>query len=352
MGLGRSYIATLFSRRVPRPPTTSEVAPADNNRFDIAFQAFIDLAFNHKQSISIYSSTSLNTGNRLFLGHNTLIAECEIKDCTNTVADFKTSQDLKDFEHRFNFDVVIQPNTVFRKNKRLVVFDMDSTLIQQEVIDEIAAFVGVKAQVAEITERAMRGELDFSASLRSRCAFLKGVPSTVFETMKENGTITFTPGARELCKALKQLGCTLAVLSGGFQPLADYVKEELNLDYAYANTLAISEDGQKLTGEVLGTIVDAERKAALLKEIAEKEGVDLQQVVAIGDGANDLVMMKEAGFGVAFNAKPKVQEEAPGHINTDTLQDVLYLFGLTNLEQEQLITPEKWSTKLPKTSKI
>lgn len=155
----------------------------------------------------------------------------------------------------------------------------------------------------------MRGELDFSASLRSRCALLKGVPSTVFSTLKSNGTITFTPGAHQLCLALKRLGCTLAVLSGGFQPLAEWVKAELELDYAFANTLAVSDDGSELTGEVVGEIVNAERKAQLLLEIAAKEGINPRQAVAIGDGANDLVMMAAAGFGVAFNAKPKVQIE-------------------------------------------
>ncbi|KAK6341908.1 hypothetical protein TWF730_001393 [Orbilia blumenaviensis] len=253
------------------------------------------------------------------------------------IRSLKGCYDLALFEYEYNVDVALQRDTVFRKHKRLVVFDMDSTLIEQEVIDELAAFVGVKDKVAAITESAMRGELDFTASLRSRAALLNGVPSTVFTTLKSNGTITFTPGAHSLCRALKKLGCKLAVLSGGFQPLAEYVKSSLGLDYAYANTLEVSADGQSLTGVVLGDIVNAERKAALLKEIAEKEGVDLRQVVAVGDGANDLVMMREAGFGVAFNAKPKVQEEAPSHINSRTLQDILYLFGFTAAEVEDLL---------------
>ncbi|KAK6522075.1 hypothetical protein TWF281_002644 [Arthrobotrys megalospora] len=250
----------------------------------------------------------------------------------------KGCSELKEFEYIYNVDVALQRDSVFRRNKRLVVFDMDSTLIEQEVIDELAAFVGVKDKVAAITESAMRGELDFTASLRSRAALLKGVPSTVFTTLKSNGTITFTPGAHELCKALKKLGCKLAVLSGGFQPLAEWVKSSLELDYAYANTLEVSADGESLTGVVLGDIVNAERKALLLKQIAEKEGIDLRQVVAVGDGANDLVMMREAGFGVAFNAKPKVQEEAPSHINSRTLRDVLYLFGFTQDEVEELVS--------------
>jgi len=184
---------------------------------------------------------------------------------------------------------------------------------------------------------------------------LKGIPSDVFEKLKP--VITFTPGARELCKALKSLGFKLAVLSGGFIPFANHVKSELGLDYAYANQvralplklipaysnksvmlqLVISEDGTELTGELTGPIVHAERKAQLLEEIAQKEGIHLKQTVAIGDGANDLIVMWKAGLGIAFNAKPKVQAEAPCRLNSPTLKDVLYILGFAKGEQDDLL---------------
>ncbi|KAJ1559872.1 hypothetical protein HK096_010804 [Nowakowskiella sp. JEL0078] len=185
---------------------------------------------------------------------------------------------------------------------------MDSTLIQQEVIDEIADIAGVVEKVSKITEAAMNGEIDFKESLKRRVVLLEGTSATVFETVKKR--ITFTPGALELCRALKRLGVKLAVVSGGFIPLAQYVKNHLGLDYAFANQLEISTDGTfVLTGKTIGPIVDGQRKAELLNVIAQAEGVKLDQVVAVGDGANDLWMMAEAGLGVAFRAKPKVQEK-------------------------------------------
>jgi len=238
--------------------------------------------------------------------------------------DLRRHEELAEYEEKWGIQVVLQSHNVFRRHKRLAVFDMDSTLIEQEVIDEIARFVGVEKEVSAITARAMNGELDFSQSLRERVALLKGVPSDVFEKLKS--VITFTPGARELCKVLKNLGYKLAVLSGGFIPLASYVKNELGLDYAYANQLVISEDGTHLTGDLTGPIVDAGRKATLLAEIAQREGINLQQTVAIGDGANDLIMMKTAGLGIAFSAKPKVQAEAPCRLNSGSLRDVFFIY--------------------------
>ncbi|KAI9796694.1 MAG: hypothetical protein M1833_006034 [Piccolia ochrophora] len=249
--------------------------------------------------------------------------------------ELRRHESLWRFEREWNVEVVLQKDDIWRRHKRLAVFDMDSTLIQQEVIDEIAKVLGVEKEVSAITSEAMNGRLDFSASLRARVALLKGVRADVFERLKS--VITVTRGARELCVALKRLGFKLAVLSGGFTPLAEWLAADLGLDYAFANHLVVSEDGRTLTGDLNGPIVNAERKATLLQEIAAKEGIPLEQVLAVGDGANDLLMMKTAGLGVAFNAKPIVQLEAPSRINTESLQDILYILGFTKDEQAALL---------------
>ncbi|KAF9137097.1 hypothetical protein BGX30_010547 [Mortierella sp. GBA39] len=231
-------------------------------------------------------------------------------------------------------DVAMQPYDVFRKHKRLVVFDMDSTLIQQEVIDEIARHAGVMEQVSEITEAAMNGEIDFKESLKRRVALLKGTPVSVLDTVREQ--LTFTEDALYLCKALKKIGFKLAVISGGFMPLALHVKNILGLDYAFANQLKVSPDGLYLTGETVGPIVSGERKAELLEVIAQAESVTLDQVIAVGDGANDLWMLAKAGLGIAFNAKPRVQQKARARINQKSLKYVLYLLGYEDAEIRQL----------------
>jgi len=245
------------------------------------------------------------------------------------------------FEHDWNVQVVMQQDSVMRRYKRLAVFDMDSTLIQEEAIDEIARKAGVEAEVSEITARAMNGELDFATSLRQRCSLLRGVPSTVFEELRD--TITLSPGARELVRALKRLGYKTAVLSGGFIPLTSWLAQELGLNYAHANHLVVSADGQTLTGELQGEIVNAEKKRDLVRQIAEREGIPLDQVMVVGDGANDLLMMSVAGLGVAFNAKQKVQLEAPARLNSNSLLDILYLLGLTKEEQEELLREPYYS---------
>ena len=246
------------------------------------------------------------------------------------------------FEREWNVQVVMQQDSVMRRYKRLAIFDMDNTLIQQEAIDEIARKVGMEAEVSAITERAMNGELDFAASLRARCSLLRGVPSTVFEELQS--TITLSPGAKELVIALKRLGYKTAVLSGGFTPLTSWLADQLGLNYAYANHLVESADRNTLTGELHGEIVNAEKKRDLVIDIAEREGIPLDQVMVVGDGANDLLMMGVAGLGVAFNAKQKVQLEAPAKLNSNSLLDILYLLGLTKEEQEELLREPFHST--------
>jgi len=220
-------------------------------------------------------------------------------------------------------DIAFQEDNVYRRNRRLVAFDMDSTLIEAEVIDELAAAAGVGEQVAEITERAMRGELDFTESFHERVALLKGLSGDVLQEIAER--LPVTEGAERLIRNLKSLGYTTVILSGGFNYFGNYLKDKLGIDYVFANELDM-EDGI-VTGKVTGTVVDGNRKAQLLREIAEKEGIRLEQTIAVGDGANDLPMLSIAGLGIAFRAKPVVQESAKQSISTLGLDGVLYLLG-------------------------
>lgn len=223
----------------------------------------------------------------------------------------------------YDVDIAFQQDDIYRRNRRLVVFDMDSTLIEAEVIDELAKEAGVGAQVAEITEAAMRGEIDFNASFRKRVALLKGLDVTVLESVAAR--LKLTEGAETLVSQLKQLGFKTAILSGGFTYFAKGLQERLGFDYVYANELDVV-DG-KVTGEVTGEIVNGERKAQLLRQIAEREGLRLEQTIAVGDGANDLPMLSIAGLGIAFRAKPLVRESAKQAISTLGLDGILYLIG-------------------------
>ncbi|WP_373186939.1 phosphoserine phosphatase SerB [Halopseudomonas sp.] len=229
---------------------------------------------------------------------------------------------------QLNVDIAFQQDSIFRRNRRLVVFDMDSTLIDAEVIDELAKAAGVGAQVSEITERAMRGELDFRASFRERMALLKGLPETVLEDVA--ASLRLTEGAETLISQLRRLGYKTAILSGGFSYFAEGLQKRLGIDYVYANALPV-ENGV-LTGGVVEPIVDGQRKADLLRELAEREGISLEQTIAVGDGANDLPMLSIAGLGVAFRAKPLVKQSAKQAISTLGLDGILYLLGFRDRE--------------------
>lgn len=238
-------------------------------------------------------------------------------------------------------DVILQPHDESRKAKKLFVFDMDSTLIKQEVIELIAAYAGVEDKVRDITEAAMRGELDFNQSLAQRVALLKGIESSkLWDELEEK--IVITPGAQDLVKALKKLGVKTAVLSGGFIPLASRLQKTLGLDHAHANNLVTEVDSatqkEVLAGKTEGEIVNGEKKAELLQRIAKDHGIDVKDAVAVGDGANDLKMMGVAGWGIAWNAKPKVQKEAQCALNSNSLLDILYILGFADNEIKELLT--------------
>jgi phosphoserine phosphatase len=204
------------------------------------------------------------------------------------------------------FDIALQREGIFRRSKRLVVLDMDSTLISVEFIDELARAHGVLDQVAAVTEAAMAGEMDYDESLRRRLALLEGLDAAVMKRIAAE--LPLTEGAERLIRALKRLGYRTAVISGGFATAAEMLKAQLGIDYAYSNTPEIK--GGKLTGRVVGGIVNAQRKAELLDTIAQSEGILLDQVIAVGDGANDLLMLEKAGLGIAFRAKAKLREAA------------------------------------------
>ncbi len=223
-------------------------------------------------------------------------------------------------------DIAIQQDNAYRRSRRLVCFDMDSTLIKAEVIDELAKRAGVGEQVAKITESAMQGEIDFSESFRQRMALLEGLSEDILEDIAVN--LPMMEGAEKLIRNLNAYGFKTAILSGGFNYFGNYLKDRLGIDHVYANTLEI-EDG-KLTGRAIEPIVNAERKAVLLKQIAEEEGLDPQQTIAVGDGANDLLMLSTAGLGIAFRAKPLVRESAKQSLSTHGLDSILYLLGFND----------------------
>ncbi len=232
----------------------------------------------------------------------------------------------KALEH--GFDLAIQPENFLRNSKRLIVMDMDSTLIQQEVIDELADIAHVKDKVASITKKAMEGELDFNKSLKERVRLLKGLEEKDLENVKNN--ITFTSGADLLVSFSKKMGFKIGVISGGFTYFTSFVHEKLDLDYNFGNKLEVKEG--KLTGNIIGEVVDRKKKAEILKNLAAQEKINLEQTVAIGDGANDLDMLSTAGLGIAFNAKLKVREKTKAFLSLPDLASVLFLLGVSEEE--------------------
>lgn len=233
---------------------------------------------------------------------------------------------LLELASTYDIDIAYQEDNIFRRNRRLVVFDMDSTLIDAEVIDELAHEAGVGDQVAAITEAAMQGEIDFKASFTQRMALLKGLDASVLQSVAER--LRLNEGAEHLISTLKKLGFKTAIVSGGFTFFGEYLQQRLGVDYVYANQLDI-EDGL-VTGRVTGEIIDGQRKAELLRQIAQREGLMLQQVIAVGDGANDLPMLSIAGLGIAFRAKPLVKASAKQSISNLGLDGILYLLGYSD----------------------
>lgn len=236
----------------------------------------------------------------------------------------RMQSDFMKLASELNFDISMQEDTMYRRSRRLICFDMDSTLIRTEVIDELADRAGVGEEVRRITESAMRGEIDFKESFTRRVELLKGLDVSVMKEIAEN--LPITEGVERLMEVLKRSGYKTAILSGGFTYFGNYLKQRFGFDYVYANELEIGDDG-KLTGRYVGDIVDGQRKKELLRLLAQVENINIAQTIAVGDGANDLPMLSEAGLGIAFHAKPKVKAEAQQSISTIGIDGVLYFLG-------------------------
>ena len=256
--------------------------------------------------------------------------ELSLRGLPIDLAKFRSS--LLEMSSEMEVDIAYQEDSIFRRNRRVVVFDMDSTLIESEVIDELAKEIGFGNEVSKITTAAMRGEIDFKESFKRRLRFLKGLDETVLE--KVFLRLNLTEGAEDLMSTLKLLGYKTAILSGGFDYFASRIQKKLGIDYVYANKLEIVNG--KVTGNISGTIVDGDRKALLLREIADGENVCLEQVIAVGDGANDLPMLSIAGLGIAYRAKPLVKANAKQSISKVGLDGILYLMGISDRDVSRL----------------
>lgn len=305
------HIVTLLSRRV----TAVQIAELTT------------ITARHGLNIDSITRLSGRIPLNALQAHSNACIEFSVRGLPSDTAALRA--DFMELSTRLEIDIAFQLDTVYRRNRRLVCFDMDSTLIEAEVIDELAKAAGVGEQVSEITEAAMRGELDFKQSFARRMALLEGLDESVLAGIAAN--LRLTEGAEKLLFSLKKLGYKTAILSGGFNYFGRYLQQRLGIDYVYANELDIV-DG-KVTGKVVGTVVDGQRKAELLAMLAEKEGIALEQVIAVGDGANDLPMLSVAGLGIAFRAKPLVKASAEHAISLLGLDAILYLMGFRDRDR-------------------
>ncbi len=277
-----------------------------------------------RYDMNIDSITRL-TGRQSIKAKNQSVRACIEFSLRGTPSNYDQMQaDLMQMSQEQGIDFSFQKDNMYRRMRRLICFDMDSTLIQTECIDELAKIAGVGKEVAEITERAMHGEIDFKESFKERVALLKGLDVSVMKEIARN--LPITEGVDRLMSVLKRCGYKIAILSGGFTYFGEYLQRKYGIDYVYANELEIDENN-KLTGRYIGDIVDGKRKAELLRLIAQVERVNLAQTIAVGDGANDLPMISEAGLGIAFHAKPRVRETAEQNLTTMGLDGVLYFLG-------------------------
>lgn len=301
------YIVTLLGRKI-KAAQISAVASIIN-----------------EQGLNIETITRLTGRMPLDEGKQPLTKGCIELSVRGTPEDkIKMQSDFMQLAAELDFDISMQEDTMYRRARRLICFDMDSTLIRTEVIDELADRAGVGEQVRAITESAMRGEIDFRQSFTERVRLLKGLDVSVMKDIAEN--LPITEGVGRMMDVLKRSGFKTAILSGGFTYFGEYLKQKFGFDYVYANELEIGPDG-KLTGNYVGDIVDGPRKKELLRLLAQVERIDIAQTIAVGDGANDLPMLAEAGLGIAFHAKPKVKAEASQSISTIGIDGVLYFLG-------------------------
>ena len=244
-------------------------------------------------------------------------------------------KELLELKSEYQLDLALQDDDLFRRNKRLIFMDADMTFIQQEMIDEMSKLAGKEAEVAKITLRAMNGEIQFDEALRQRVALLKGVRLSDLERLILN--IPYTPGVERLVFILKTLGYKIGIVSGGFTRVIDHIKQRFNLDYGFANTLEIKNG--ELSGHILGDILDGHQKGVILREVALKENILPEQVIAVGDGANDLEMLSSASLGIAFNAKRYLRERAAGSLSLPNLDALLYFLGISKSEISSLFKP-------------
>jgi len=236
--------------------------------------------------------------------------------------------DFSEVARRTGMDIIVQPESTFKKRKKVIVFDMDSTIVDGEIVDEMAKLARVGEKVAALTEKGMRGEIDYSQSLRTRVSLLKGLSIKSLEPLAK--TLKLTKGSEELVSALKEMGFKIGLISGGFSYFTDILKKRLGFDYAFGNKLEVKKG--RLTGRIQGRIIDAHRKAQIMDEICRREGITRDEVVAVGDGSNDRIMVANAGLGIAFNAKEILKKVADGTITRNHMKGVLYCLGITDLD--------------------